>query len=360
MFKRKFGFILTAAMLAIAVVLSGCTKEKSPQEAFMSSMSKSAEMKSYQFNGSLKIEDLSISDLANDPEAGLVLNLLKNAELSWTGAYRADPMMAEINLQLVVKGDMAVTIGLPIIVTDKKMWVKIPNIPLFPIVPEHLVDKYIELDLEQLAEESGQPMPSFDVAQSQKFLNDLLEIVFKHIEADQYIQNVKVNEAGLPSGVEAKQVIRLQVDQTKIEPLASAFVEKIAPEVIDLLSNNQEYRDMLQVTQEDLNDAKEGLKDADLTEGLAELNKHLKKLDLTANYGIDKNGYSIYSDLTFGLAVDTEQDGSFSMSIKVLNENTGINEEPKFEIGEPKSEDIITMEQLEAEFGGMGGFGSEF
>lgn len=143
-------------------------------------------------------------------------------------------------------------------------------------IPEDVVGKFVELDLEELAKQTGEPMPNMDIAKSQKFYNEVSEIVFKHIEEEKYLTDVKVKDAGLPTDVDAKQVVQFHMDQSQIEPLINTVIEKIAPEIIDLLSKNQEYRDMLQLKQEDLDTAKKELgevKDGEVSEALADMKK---------------------------------------------------------------------------------------
>ncbi|MFB9279241.1 hypothetical protein [Cohnella cellulosilytica] len=364
MFKRKMGFALVALMLTIALALSGCTtKDKSPKDALQSSMSKSADIKSYNFTGSMVFEDFNFpAEGDGAAEAAAALNLMKSAELSWTGAYRADPMLMELNLKLALQGDLAITFNIPVVMTQKKVWIKVPNIPMLPI-PETVVDKFIELDLEQLAEEAGQPLPNVDVAKSQKFANDLMEIVFKHVDADTHLKTVKAKDVGLPSDVNASQVVQFHLDQSQLETFVNTVIEKIAPEVIELLSTNAEYRDMLQLKQEDLDQAKaelENAKSGDASEAIAEMKQELKKLDVTVNYAIDKKDYPIYTDAKISAAIESEE-LTGSVGIKVVSHMTGINEAPKFEIGEPKAEEVMTLEEVEAEMGGLlGGFGGEF
>ena len=150
------------------------------------------------------------------------------------------------------------------------------------------------------------------------------------------------------------------MDQTQIEPFLNTIIEKIAPEIIELLSTNQEYRDMMQLKQEDLDEAKKALadvKEGEIAEGLAEMKKELKSLDITSNIGIDKKEYPVYTDATIKASIESEE-LTGSLGIKVVSQNTGINGEVKFEVGEPKAEEVITMEQLQEKMGGLfGGMG---
>jgi hypothetical protein len=357
LFKTKLGFVILSVLLTVAIVLSGCTKDKSPKEALQSSLSKSSEMKSYNFKGSLKFEDFNFPQQdMSDTQAAAVINTLKSAELSWTGAYRVDPMLMEINLQLALKGDLAVTFNVPIVMNGEKVWVKIPNIPMLPI-PEDVVGKFVELDLKKIAEQSGQTLPSMDVGKSQKLLNDIMAIVFTHLEEKDYLTAIKVKDAGLPADVDVNQVVQFHMDQSQIEPFVNTIIDKIAPEVIDLLSKNEEYKNLLQLKQQDLDDAKKALSDAkgkQVSDGLAQMKKELKSLDIKSNIGLDKNEYPVYTDATIKAAIESA-DLTGSMGIKVVSQMTGINSEVKFDIGEPKGADVITMEQLQEKLGGMFG-----
>ncbi|MBW5448612.1 hypothetical protein GE107_21430 [Cohnella sp. CFH 77786] len=356
MARSKVWLSLVAFMLTTALLLAGCNSNKSPQEALKAAMIKSAEMKSYSFKGSMKIEDLSFqADGADAEQTKAMLSMFKDTDISWTGAYKADPMHVEMTLSLAMKGDMAVNFNIPIIMEKEKMWVKIPNIPFFPL-PQDMVGKFLELDLKKMAEESGEPMPNLDPGKSQKFANDILAIIFNNVDEKQYLSDVKVKDAGLPEGNDVKQVIRFQVNKDQVEPFANTVVEKIAPEIIDLLSKNAEYRDMLGLKQEDLDQAKKELGDTkkeDITKGMEEFKKAVKTLEVTANVGIDAKEYPVYSDMHVKASVDAEGD-AVTFAFKVVSETKDINKDVKLEYPEgPK--DVVTMEQFEQQMGGAFG-----
>jgi hypothetical protein len=221
-------------------------------------------------------------------------------------------------------------------------------------IPEALVGKFVELDLKKLAEQSGQPMPSLDIGKTQMMANDVLAIVFKHIEEESYLSSVKVKEAGLPDGVDVDQVVQFHIDKEQIEPLVITIIDKIAPEIIDLLSSNEEYRNLLQLKPEDLDAAKKGLKDlkdGEVSKGLADIKKELKSLDIKTIIGIDKQEYPVYTDTTIKADIESQNlTGSFAF--KVVSQNSNINGDVKFEIGEPKGADVVTLDQLLEQLGG--------
>ncbi|RKP44490.1 hypothetical protein D7Z26_26635 [Cohnella endophytica] len=359
MFKKRLSFTIVAIILTVALVLSGCTKNKSPKDALQSSMTKSAEMKSYKFKGSMKIDDLNVSEdaLAEDGAASAI-KMLKSADLSWTGTYKADPMMLELNLKLALQGDLAVTFNIPVIMTEEKVWVKIPNIPILPI-PEDIVGKFLELDLKKLAEDAGQELPNMDVSKSQKFGNDLMGIIFKNIEEDKYLSEIKVKDAGLPADVDVKNVVQFHIDQSQLESFVNTVIDKIAPQVIELLQNNEEYRKLLNVKPEDLEEAKKQLadvKDGDVANGLADMKKELKKLDVKANIGIDKKEFPVYTDAKIQADIESA-DLTGGITFHLVSQMSNINEDVKFDIGKPKAEEIVTMDKLQEQLGGMFGGG---
>jgi hypothetical protein len=240
-----------------------------------------------------------------------------------------------------------------------KVWIKIPNIPMFPI-PQNLQNKFVEIDLKKLAEQSGQPVPNIDPGQSQKLVNDVLGIIFKNVEPEKYLSEVQVKDAGLPAETDVKQVVRFHLTKDQVEPFIKTVIEKIAPEIIDLLSKKEEYRNILQLKPADLEKAKKELdkaKGEDLSKSMAEFKKTVKSLDVTANMGIDKNDYPVYTDLH--IKTDFDVNGLVgSAAVKAVSELKDINKEMKFEYPEgPK--DVVTMEQFQQEMGGMfGGAGT--
>ena len=357
MVKSKVWLSLVSLMVAMVLVLAGCNSSKSPQEALKASMTKSMEMKSYTSKGSIKIEDLSFS-AADAGEAAAMLSMFKDTDISWTGVYRADPMHQEMTISVALKGDMAVTLNIPIIMEKEKIWVKIPNIPFLPL-PQDIVGKFLELDLKKLAEQSGQTMPNFsEPSKSMKFFNDVQAIVFNNVDEKQYLSDVKVKDAGLPDDVDVKQLIQFKMGKEQVEPFLKTVIEKIAPEIFDLLSKNAEYRDLYNVKQEDIDEAKKYLEEAkkeDISKGLDEFNKMVKSLDITANIGIDAKEYPAYSD--FHLKTEFDADGQpFKLAFKVVSETKDINKEVKLEYPEGPKE-VISMDELGQIWGSA--FGSD-
>lgn len=338
------------------MVLAGCSRSEPPKEILRKAFDKSAQIQSYAFSGSLKFEELDLPvEAVPEEEAGarMGLALLKNAEVSWNGAYRADPMLAEINLKVSVKGDMEMSFTLPIVMNPEKVWIKVPDIPLLPLPPD-IVGKFVELDLKKLAEEQGTPltpMPQTDVDVMRKLGNELLDIVFKHLDEKTYLSTLKKEEAGLPDSADVKKAVRFRLTKEQIRPFLQTFIENIAPEVIELLSK-EEYRNLLQLKQEDLDVWKKQLESFntdELEKGMEEFNQNIETFDMTANLGVNGDGYVSYTDLSVRVAGRDESGRTGKIGIKVVMEQTDINRDVTFEYGVP--EDVLTLEELMEQFG---------
>ncbi|WP_027092841.1 hypothetical protein [Cohnella thermotolerans] len=356
MFKGKSVVAVLSLFLSLALILAGCSESKSPKDSLQAALEKSADMKSYGLSGSLKIQDLKLpEEVLQEEGAAGAIGMLQNAELSWTGAYRADPMLIELKLKISVSGDLAMSFQVPMIMNQEKMWIQVPNIPMLGL-PEDVTGKFVEFDLKKLAEEQGTEWPStIDIGSSVKLTNDVYGIAFKHLDEKTYLSEPKAKDAGIPEDKKLKRVVQLHVTRDQVEPFVNTLIKDIAPEVIDLLANNEEYRNLLQVKPEDLDEAKKQLsetKDQEIKDALAEFNKTVKSMDAVVNFGIDDQGYASYSDITLkGEIEDNGQSGSGT--IKVVSELTDINGDVKFEFGEPKAEQIIPEDQLNDLLGGM-------
>lgn len=359
MFKGKLGYSLVAILLAFAVVLSGCTKDKAaPKDALQASLTSTSELDSYAFEGSLKFTDFDLNLAEMTEEDTMTMNMFKNASISWKGAYQKDPMLVEVELNLELKGDLAINFSIPIIASEKKLWVKVPNIPMAP-VPEEYVGKFLELDLDQLAAEAGQDVPTMDTETSQQFVEDLIKIVFKHLDEKDFLSSVKAKDAGIPDGANVKEVVQIHFEKADIEPVLKTVIEKIAPEVLDLLEKNEKYRNLAGLTQDEITSAKDALKEADtgeLHDGLAEMDKELTKLDFKVNYGMDKNNYPVYTDGTVSAAFDVDGNAG-SFALKIVSQLSDVNKKVEFAYGEPDASEVIPFEEAFGDLGSLLGGG---
>lgn len=327
--------------------MSGCSTAKEPKEALQSSAIKAMAMDSYELKTQLKINDFSF-DFSESEEATAIFQMLKDAELNITQIYRKDPMQTEVTLEVLLKGDVATTITIPMVITTEKMFIKIPNIPFFPL-PQEAVGKYLVLDFKELSEMTGEEV-DFGLAntdKSQKLVAEITNVILDKYDSEKYFKNVNAKDITLPEGYKAKQVVQFNVTNDTFGEAIKIFVNEALPQVFDIL-NKEEYRDTLGVTGDELVELKKQLADTDqteLNEGIEEMKKYLTIHHLTLNTAIDKKDYPSYQNVNMELEFnepDTAE--SFKISLEASSTYSKINEEPAF-TGIPT--DIITIDELQ-------------
>ncbi|WP_314002349.1 hypothetical protein [uncultured Paenibacillus sp.] len=339
-------------ILAVSVVLAGCSSAKAPKEAIQAAFAKSMEMNSYTFTSALSIDKLELPPALLEGMDPAMADMVKNATLNIDGVYQADPMQMEMTLKLDLKGDMAFSLNVPIVMTQDKIWVKIPQIPGFPL--GDAAGKFMEIDMKELAAEEGVEIPTLDIDKQRKMTEDMAGIFFKQFDEKTYFSEVKKDEvAGLPEDVKPDQVVKFNVTQETFEPMVMTIVDKVAPEIIDLLLNNEDYRKTFQLEKADLEQAKKELAEGDRSElrkGLDEFKKNAKvnELSLTTAIVDELPVYQVAkADLDFTQEGETAKAG---LTFTTLYSN--INEKVEFPIGIPK--DAMSMEELMGTFTGPG------
>ncbi|WP_339318131.1 hypothetical protein [Paenibacillus sp. FSL R10-2734] len=360
--NKKWGLSAAALLLTAAVILPGCaSKQEAPKEALKSAATKVTTMSSYEMKSKFTINDLTIGTAGTESDAMTtqVLSMLKNADITIDGVYQADPMQTELTMVLNLKGDMSMSFNVPMVMTSEKLYVKIPSIPFLPL-PETIVNKFVEIDLKALAEQEGADFnPSaLDTQKMQKFSNEVMDTVLAEYDEGKYFKEVSPKDANLPEGVEAKQVVQFQVTNDNVKEAITIFVNNALPKIIDIVSK-EEYKDMLQINDADLAKAKEEITSSEtrteFDKSLADLDKYLTINQFHYNTAINKDGFPVYQDLLMDIKVNDPEEGTdVSFSVNGTGQYGKINEKPEFKIGIPQGDDVITMDQLEEQFGSLG------
>ncbi|WP_366291949.1 hypothetical protein [Paenibacillus sp. AN1007] len=281
------------------------------------------------------------------------MSMLKDAQLNVTGVYQSEPMQTEMTVGIELKGDMGMTFNIPMVMTKEKLYVKVPNIPFLPI-PENIVNKFIEFDLKKLAEQEGTEFnpDAMDAAKTQKLSNEIMDAVLGEYDQQKFFKNLDTKDAKLPEGVDAKQVVQFSVNNDNVKEAVTVLVTKALPKVMDIVSK-EEYRDMLQLSQADIDKAKEDLKITEADQ--AEMAKDLDKLKnvLTINtfnidFALDKNDFPVYQKMVADMLIKPEDTkDEVKLAFTGSNTYTKINEKPAFKINIPTGDDVITMEEFE-------------
>lgn len=356
--NKKWGLSAAALMLGAALILPGCAKKEEPKEALTAAATKATAMTSYEMKTKLVINDLTIDTGTNEADAstGQIMSMLKNAELTIDGVYQADPMQTELTTVLNLKGDMAMSFTVPMVMTGDKLYIKVPSIPFFPI-PETIVNKFVELDLKELAEQQGAEFnPSqMDAQKVQKLSNEVMNTLLGEYDQTKYFSNIPPKDAALPEGVDAKQVVQFKVTNDNVKEALTILVNNAMPKIIDILGKD-EYKDLLQVEPAKLAEAKQELQSsearAEFDKSLADLNKYLTINQFHLNTALNKDDYPVYQDMLMDIKVaDPDKGENVTISMNASNQYSKVNEKQTFKIGIPQGDDVITLEELQQQFG---------
>ncbi|MNZ32788.1 hypothetical protein D3C78_501250 [compost metagenome] len=355
---RKLYMPVFVLLMSVVLVLSGCNTKKEPKEALSSAAVNAMKMESYTVSNQIKILNLTVDEAASEenPQVGAVLSMLKDAEINVNQVYQKDPMQTEATLEVKLAGDMAMTITIPFVVTTEKVYFKIPSIPFLPM-PESIVGKFLEIDLKELAEENGEEFDPemFNTEKTQKLSAELSAAILEEYDSAKYFKSVEAKDVKLPEGFKEKQIVQFYITNDNVKEAITIFINNALPKALDII-NKEEYRSMLQLTSEDIEDLKKDLKEGDQAElgkALDELKNYLTINQFTVNSAIDSKNYPSYSEVNADVEVnDPESDVNVKLAFQVTSTFSKINEKPEFVIGIPT--DTITMDELENEMGTLG------
>ncbi len=343
---QKIVAILLVIMLA---VVAGCSSGKPPKEALSAAMTKASEAESYKMNISLGLNELEIpNDLTTQTDsaaAAMVLGMFKNAQITIDGIYQKSPMRMDMNVEIVIPGDMEMKLTVPFKVTEDAVYLKIPQIPML-MLPDTLTGKFIKVDKDEL--EGQGDLPAIDVNAQKALADELGSAFFKHFDEKTYFSQPKPEDAGIPDNLKVDQVVTVEVNESNYAGAIDTIIDNALPEILELILNNQEYLNMLSLEKTDVEAFK-----ADFEQNKAEAKDTLKKdikinkLKLTSAI---QDGYVVYQNGEVNVqAADEELGGTVKIGLDVTSTLSDINK--KVELEELPT-DVIPYSELEQMLGG--------
>lgn len=344
--------ILLTSMVLVFAIVAGCGSVKAPKEAITSALVKSGDVKSSSFKGSFSFNDFdlpaSIGDEQNAEIAAAVADLFKGASINFHGNTEIDPMRSEVTVDIALNSqDMKFSLSFLIIASEDKIWIKIPQIPMFPL-PETVVGKFIEIDMAKLMEEQGQSSNLLlDTASTQKLGQDILNVVMENMDEKTYFSQLEAKDVkDLPDGYKADQFVRFAITNDNFDAAFQTLIEKVLPQLIDVIAKNESYMKSAGLTKEQLEQAKQEIastKESETKEALDEMRKTLKINEFSIVGGI-QNGFLDYQNFNFNVDITTDEEQmTLGMRLWMLLEN--INKDIKFEHELPT--DAIPLDDLE-------------
>ncbi|MFF2484286.1 hypothetical protein [Paenibacillus sp. NPDC058071] len=322
-------------MIAAFLIIAGCSSGKAPKDALLNAMQKTGEANSYAAQITFGIDQLANPQAKNsDPAAAIVTGLLQGAIFTADTVYQKEPL--RVDMELGVKaGDL--TLNLPLIMDGQKLYVKIPAIPLLQL-PESIIGHYIEVDVEAIAAQQTSA-EALDLEAQMELTQKVSAILMKHFDEKTFFRTMKADDVGLPDGIQASQIVRFKIDERNAAKSTDIMLNKVLPELLDLLASNDAYLQTAQLKKEDIQKLK-----ADLESKKSDITDNLKINELSV-IGAIKGDYLSYQsgkvDIAFTNAL-TNQTSTLAFHFDV--KYSGVNEPAAFKNEIPK--DAVKLEEL--------------
>lgn len=338
---QKIAVLLLAVIM---VVIAGCSSGKPPKEALQAAMTKISEADSYTVKMTFGLDELEIPEdaaLQGDAAASAaIVSMIKDATITVDAVYQKDPMRTDLNMEIVLPGDMEMKLTVPMILSEETLYVKVPQIPMLPL-PETITGKFIKIDLKELAKQQG--AGEIDMAEQQKLGKELGAVLLKHFDEKTYFSEPKAEDAGLPAGLKSEQVIAFEINDGNYDKTVETVINQVLPEVLDVLIANGESLKSLQLKKADIEKFKTDL-ETNKAELLDTLKKDVKVNSLKVTAAIS-DGYLSYQAGKINIeASDKESGQKMKLGLHYDVTYSDMNKAPKFENEIPT--DAITLDEL--------------
>lgn len=337
---QKWTVILVAALM---IIIAGCSSAKPPKEALQAAMTKIAEADSYAMTMSLGVDELELAPAAalqTDIATAAIIGMIKDATIKVDAVYKKDPMRTDMNLEIVLPGDMEMKLKVPMIMTKEILYVKIPEIPMLGL-PSTITGKFIKIDLKELAAQQGGAQ--IDIAAQKKLSNEIGSVLLKHFDEKTYFSEPKAEEAGLPADLKADQIISFEINEGNYGKTVETVINQVVPEVLDILLANADALKSLNLEKANIEKAK-----ADLESNKAKMLDMMKndvKVNKLKATGAIKDGYLVYQAAQVNVhATEKESGQNMKVGFHFNVSYSDINKAANFENEIPA--DAITMEQV--------------
>lgn len=165
---------LLLLFLTLLLMLSGCVDRSQLKADVQEAVKKQGELRDYRFSGSLRLTDSSPSP-AGGPVPGIWPDWPADVTITWQGVASYDPLRAEADIRITAPDRDPVV--LPLVIQHNKMAFRLPG-----VLPD---DAYLAVDLQQLAEKSGNrtwPGP----AESGHWFAELAGAMLAHVSPDRF------------------------------------------------------------------------------------------------------------------------------------------------------------------------------
>lgn len=341
---KRLRYMVSIMILVLAVALSGCSAGKSSKTLLQDALKNTMEASSYRLSMSMQVEELEL------PQAGSVgftpismAGIMKDAIINIDAVYDKEAGRTDMNLELVLPGMMEMKLELPVITTQDSLYIKLPAIPLLPIIPQNVSDHYIKMDLDELAKQQGEGA-KIDVEAQQLLGQEISAVALKHFDEKNYFSELKLEEAELPEGLKADRIVKFAVTEENYPQTVETLVNKVLPEIIDLLLANASLLETVQVDQEQLEQYKNELQN-NKTELLNVLQNEVK-LNALEFTGATQGKYLVYQQGRLAIDASNSEIGhSMKFAMSFTGQYSDIGKDVEFD-GELPAETLTFEEAM--------------
>ncbi|TCM89678.1 hypothetical protein EV294_112143 [Paenibacillus sp. BK033] len=338
------------ALIAVLLVIAGCSSgDAPPKQAFQDAMKNMEKLDSYSAKMSLGIDNLELP--ASTGQNGIdmtsvITGMMKGAKLDIKMVYAKESKRTDMELNLQLSG---ATITIPMIMTGEKLFMKLPALPMLQL-PESAANKFVELDLKELAQQQGTAATTLDAAAQQQLVRELGAVVLKHFDEKTYFSSVKAKDAGVPEDVKAEQVVRFKLDESNYKSSVETIVNEMVPELLTVIASNESYLQALQKSKEDVEKMKTDW-EADKTAKIDYLNQNVKVNELSVTGAINEDKMLAYQAGKVNVELtDKDTGGTTKVNVHYDMTYSDLNGNPKFLYEVPtdavKFEDLMKQMQL--------------
>lgn len=296
-------------------------------------------LESYEMEGSLNF-GITLPELEeNLPEVELISSMLEDIQVDITGAYQKDPMLLEatVDVSLQLEPQMEMTFSIPMIMSEEKMWMKMPQIP-GEEMPEEIKDKFIELDFSELPEQQA-----IDMNAQMDFAQAVQNIFIDHFAKDYYYK-VGVNDYDVPADLDVAKVIKFSLNDDNLEPFMKTLLTSFLPELFEIMED-PEYANAMGLTVEEIKEAQNELEVVfgDIDEMTSMLNDVLQINTFEEYIGLNSENVIVSNDLDLDIEIKDE-DETFGLTLMSNQLKRNINGNVSIDL--PAEEDTVSFEEV--------------
>lgn len=329
-------FMLIAAIMMLVI---GCSGSQPPVTELKEAMAKQKDMKSYSFDGDMKLsldipeESLStMEDIYSQEMVNGIIGAVNGATLKWEGTYEAESLHAEIMFHLNVPYNGAgFTFDVPVIMNGNELYMKIPMVS----------EQYVYMNLsEEMEKATGETV---DLKEEMKKQYELQTNVMNVIEQElkDYFKSGDTKAYSLSDG-KVSEVITFELKEENTEAFIKTLLSSVLPKVIEELKKSS-FTDA--TTMEQLEQYEQPTEE-EINEMVSEITKSVTINSAKFDSVIDKEGFVRKNVITFDIAADVPDMGKGQIGMTVNSNINNINNKAEFKLEIPNKEDTIPMEEL--------------